>query len=332
MKTTERERAILARDTTRNDILGLIRAEGECEVAIAAQLALSTINVRQTLQLLEKEGLVRFDDFNKIWFLVPSLQRLEDLKKEIRQITESVRLAFYEIGKRLAEIKEKKLYELDGFLNFEEFVEREFGFKKVYAHYQICASLVFDQIKPAFTNGEQDCIKERQLRPLTKESLTPDDRISIWEQVQSELENLESVGKPAKLSAKLVDKHVMSFQESQIENPPQLPALAAGDYCKVRLRSGHVDSELAKWNGKVVRVKGVGDIAGIYCGGCFGEEIDDYFFREELQLLTDTATAKFTCELSVEQLKQLPRNGSFENSISSLLGNSNVIQFPEKVS
>lgn len=321
--------AILDPDTARTDILAAIKPSGECEVAIACQFGFDTQDVRRILKELEKEGLVQFDDYQKLWFLYPTKQRLEDLKAEIRRITEKVRLAFYEIGVRLAEIADKKLYELDGYVDFKEFIARELGFTRDYAYKQIAAAQVFDELGSEYTKSIHGCIRETHLRPLTKEDLTSGDRQSIWEGVQSELVNLETSGKSAKLTAKLVEKHVMEFRESQVTNPPALEPLQAGDYCKVRLRSGHLDA-LSRWDDKVVRVRHRGELGSYICSGCFGEEIGDHFFREELFVLADTAVAKFSVELSVGQLKELPRTGSIENAVSTLLGHSNIIEFPQK--
>lgn len=355
-------------------------------VEIASSLGLPCPDVKAALKDLEKRALVEYDEYKDVWMRKteefkdrknPNLEtvtivatpiqtetietvtideatpkeRLNQLKGEILQISEKVRLAFYEIGKRLGEIADKKLYEIDGYADFEEFAFKEFGFKKSFAYYQISAAQVYSEIKSVSTNSGKECIKETHLRSLTKEDFSSDDRVAIWEQVTSELENLESEGKPAKLTAKLVEKHVMSYQESQVANPPELPPLNAGAYCRVRLRSGHIDSSLAKWNNQIVRFLRYGNMDGCICESVFGEEIQDVFFREEIFELADTATHKFSVELTVEQLKQLPRSGSLENAIAYLLPKSaegsrladcgiqnpasstaNVVEFPQKAS
>lgn len=323
----------------KSEILNLFTPAGVCKVEVAATLETSTQSVKNVLEELEKEGLIQFDDYQTRWYLVPQKERLELLKKEIRQIGESVRLAFYEVGIRLKEIRDKKLYELDGYADFNEFVSREFGFKKVYAHYQIHAAQVYNDILPcesasklyqpetkAFTSCEQLCIKESHLRPLTRKDLTSDDRARIWNEVQQEL---ESDSKPS-LTSKLVEKHVMKYQKSQVEKPPELPDLSVGTYARIRLRN-LFDSNLKAWHNKIVKVIDKGELNTYTVQGCFGEEIQDQLFRDELIELADTATAKFNVNLTIEQLKLLPQLGSLEAAINALLAdNSNVLEFKAK--
>lgn len=310
----------LAKDTTRTDILNNLKAEGTSDIALGCATGLGMPEVRQILKSLSEEGLTYYDDRTELWFSSPS-QRLNTLKREIKEIAEKIQLGFYEIGVRLREIRDLKLYQLEGYLFFEEFVESELNFTRRHAYRQISAAQVLEDIKPVCPNWSHAQIKESHLRFLTPETFSPDDRIKIWEEVEADLSyQEEQTGRAAKLTDRVVRRAVMQFQESQVEHPPELPPLNTGDWCRVRLRSPHIDTNLAQWNNKVVRVVEVGEIKGVTCCGPFGEAIEDCFYREELQVLEDSATQKYSIELTVKELSLLSQFGScIEEVISYLL-------------
>jgi hypothetical protein len=161
-------------------------------------------------------------------------------------------------------------------------------------------------------------IGEKQLRPLTDESLTPDDRREIWERLEQELQEIEEeTHKPPKLTTKLVEKALANWKIDRAE--PVAPTFESGQICKVKLGANIGVKELAPFDGKLVRV--VEQLKhGVKCAGFWGEEIEDRFRFEELIPVEDTDAQRQSVTLPVGLLKELAKRGqSIENAIANLL-------------
>lgn len=107
------------------------------------------------------------------------MQRRQHLERKIER-------GFYEAGKALAEIREKRLYR-DRWQNWDNYVADRFGWKRNYANKQIAAAEVVDSLIQVYevqgTNGTEKAVStlptnERQVRPLT--SLDSSDRATVW--------------------------------------------------------------------------------------------------------------------------------------------------------
>jgi len=105
-------------------------------------------------------------------------QQLEKLEKTILTRLED----FYQIGKALAAILDKKLYVLSGINDFDEYCqvrfEKEFSTARVYQ--LIEAANVYDQLSQK-VKPEELPKREAHIRPLTRKSFSEEQRQKIWE-------------------------------------------------------------------------------------------------------------------------------------------------------
>lgn len=115
---------------------------------------------------------------------------LEELtQEEVRErlyLERKVERAFYEAGKALMELRDRRLYR-STHKTFEEYCRERFGYTRMAASYKIAAAVVVDNLS---TNGLQNTemstnglqilpTNERQVRPLTK--LQPDQQREAWQ-------------------------------------------------------------------------------------------------------------------------------------------------------
>ncbi len=102
-----------------------------------------------------------------------------------------VERAFFEAGKALAELRDRRLYR-STHKTFEEYCQDRFGYTRIAASYKIAAATVMDNL---LTNGlqnsetSQDGLQilpnnERQVRPLV--SLEPEVQREAWQQAVEE--------------------------------------------------------------------------------------------------------------------------------------------------
>lgn len=109
--------------------------------------------------------------------------------------------AFWEIGKALHQIRDKRLYRFS-YETFEEYCINRWEMSRRSAYYLIEASLVYDNVN----HGSQILpANERQARPLT--ALTPSQQRKVWSQVIATAPN-------GKITAIHVDKVVKEFQST----------------------------------------------------------------------------------------------------------------------
>jgi len=128
------------------------------------------------------------------------LDRLEDIIRKGRQ-------TFYEIGKALMEIRERKLYrDVLGYETFEEYCKDRWDFQWNYAYKQIAAAETMDNLKICTIVQKPE--NEGQLRPLTK--LLPEQQVEAWQKV---IENASE----NKITARLVNKIVKSIIHDETE-------------------------------------------------------------------------------------------------------------------
>ena len=102
-----------------------------------------------------------------------------------------VERAFYEAGKSLMELRDRRLYR-STHSTFEEYCCVRFGYTRMAASYKIAAATVIDNLTTnGLQNGEMSTnglqilpTSERQVRPLTK--LEPQQQQEVWQQAVQE--------------------------------------------------------------------------------------------------------------------------------------------------
>jgi len=95
---------------------------------------------------------------------------------ELETVIERGLQTFYEVGKALEEIREKKLYR-ETHKTFETYCRDRWGIARQTAYRFIDAALVIENLSPM---GDKIPTKERQVRPLTQ--LPPALQLEIWQQ------------------------------------------------------------------------------------------------------------------------------------------------------
>jgi hypothetical protein len=117
------------------------------------------------------------------------------------QIIESGLGVFYQVGLALKEIRDKKLYKLQGYHSFNDYCEEHWEIGKRYAYMQIESSTVMENLRTS--NPPFLPTTEWQVRPLTK--LNPQQQRQVWEKIVA---SVESGGGEPKVTAALVEKMV----------------------------------------------------------------------------------------------------------------------------
>lgn len=323
----------------RKQILRHIPQDGVDTVSLSVYLGGIAVPVlRSLLQEMAAEGQIealeddRWKPCEKPLRLVVSnnpevySSRLNELESEITQIGKEIRLSFYEIGVRLKEISDSFLYREKGFTTFELYVKETFGFSASYAYKKIAATQAYLDIQPLCTICPQT-LSESVLRPIAQDCFTEDDRREIWEEVQAELSNEENSGKEPKLTAKKVKRAAIAYLERQITNPPRLPDLEIGTLCLVKLKVEHADSDLKKYEGKLVKVtqtRDYGDRQGVACQTPWGVPILQPFYREELQEVGEDYRHRETIDIPLKVLQKIARFGT--DLSSAIVAVSQIIE------
>ena len=145
-----------------------------------------------------------------------------------------VERAFYECGKALMELRDRRLYR-STHRTFEEYCRDRFGYGKNNANMRILAASVVDEIQKMTTIGGQILpTNERQVRPLTK--LEPEQQREVW-QISVE----EAGGKVP--SGRIVKGIVERLKEK--------PLSRASDFCQIGdvLILTKLESKERKYNG-----------------------------------------------------------------------------------
>jgi len=113
--------------------------------------------------------------------------------------------AFYEVGRALMEIRDRRLYkEVKGYKTFEEYCRVEWDFSRSYVHRLIDSSKII-QVLPI---GNKLPTTESQTRPLTK--LEPEQQQEAWEEAVETAPN-----------GKVTAAHVARVVEKVVTEPNQ---------------------------------------------------------------------------------------------------------------
>ncbi|MCL1472831.1 MICOS complex subunit MIC60 [Argonema antarcticum] len=124
-------------------------------------------------------------------------RRLEELEAIVEQGLQT----FYEVGKALDEIREKKLYR-ETHKTFEDYCKEKWGIARRRAYQFIDAAHVLQNL---CTNGTQIPKSERQVRPLT--GLSPELQLELWQEAVASAPNGIPTGAAVQ---RLVDERVSS--------------------------------------------------------------------------------------------------------------------------
>ncbi|RCJ24419.1 hypothetical protein A6770_28340 [Nostoc minutum NIES-26] len=156
---------------------------------------------------------------------VPELTEQE--QSDRLHLERKVEKAFFEAGKALAELRERRLYR-STHKTFEEYCRDRFGYTRIAASYKIAAATVMDNL---LTNGLQNSeisqderqvfpTNERQVRPLV--SLEPQQQVEAWQSA------VEKAG--GKVPSGRIVKDVVQriIERTQVPNSYQI-----GEVCQI---------------------------------------------------------------------------------------------------
>ncbi len=173
--------------------------------------------------------------------LPPEAVKAEVVRDELTEEEESdrsnlerkVERAFYEAGRALQELRDRKLYR-STHKSFEEYCRARFGYGKNNANMKILAASVLDELEKMTTIGGQILpTTERQVRPLTK--LEPEQQREAWTKA------VESAGGKVP-SGRIVSDIVQRIRERiRVPNPykvGEVCQLIAKDDPELRGKSG----------------------------------------------------------------------------------------------
>lgn len=125
----------------------------------------------------------------------------EERLEQLEQIIDTNLKAFYAAGSALKEIRDHKLYKLQGFVNFEEYCVQRWEMHRANAYRLIDSSTVITNLSPI--KGQFLPANERQVRPLTK--LSPEQQQEVWKKV---IESAPTIDEKPQVTAKLVEEIV----------------------------------------------------------------------------------------------------------------------------
>jgi hypothetical protein len=191
----------------------------------------------------------------------PEAVKVEVVTEELTPEEESDRLflerkverAFYEAGRALKELRDRRLYR-STHKTFEEYCRDRFGYGKNNANMKILAASVVDELEKMTTNGGQILpTTERQVRPLTK--LEPEQQREAWAKA------VESAGGKVP-SGRIVKDIVQRIRErTRVPNPyrvGEVCQLIAKDDPEVRGKGGQwcIVSEVHEFSCTVITWEG----------------------------------------------------------------------------
>jgi hypothetical protein len=111
----------------------------------------------------------------------------ESEESERLHLERKVEQAFYEAGKALASLRERRLYR-STHINFESYCRDRFQFTRNSAYQKIAAAEVYQNLEenlPTIGRQHNDVIalptNERQLRPIVKARLEPIEQVEVWQ-------------------------------------------------------------------------------------------------------------------------------------------------------
>ncbi len=146
----------------------------------------------------------------------PAEELTEDEEKERHRLELKVERAFYESGRALTELRDRRLYR-STHQTFERYCQDRFGFSRQNANYFIAGASIVDNLKNLTTICCQILpTKESQVRPLAK--LEPKAQCRAWQQAVEQAE-----GKVP--SSRIVRGIVERLKEK--------PLVLASEFCKI---------------------------------------------------------------------------------------------------
>jgi hypothetical protein len=146
------------------------------------------MNKNYLMQSIKKINAIAQAKFsgNQIWMTLPPLHivELEELTQEEQclrlHLEKKVEKAFYEAGKALMELRNRRLYR-STHRTFEEYCRDRFGYNRRYPYLLIEAAIVVDNLHEKWDPMDRILpTNERQVRPLTK--LEPEQQRRAWYQ------------------------------------------------------------------------------------------------------------------------------------------------------
>jgi hypothetical protein len=149
------------------------------------------------------------------------IQELSDEEQRDRlHLERKVERAFFEAGKALMELRDRKLYR-STHRTFEEYCKDRFGYSRDTAYLKLSATVVYDNIQKYLpTIGRQIPMptNERQLRDLAKADFEPSVQADVWQQAVEEAGGKVPSGRIVKgIVERLKDKSLFF----------------AGDFCQI---------------------------------------------------------------------------------------------------
>ncbi|QFS51079.1 hypothetical protein [Nostoc sphaeroides] len=241
---------------------------------------------------------------------VPELT--EEEQRDRLHLERRVERAFFEAGKALAELRDRRLYR-STHKTFEEYCRSRFGYTHRHVNYLIAASNVVDNIIMG-TNGSQNEISdemgtngsqilptsERQVRPLTK--LEPSQQQEVWRQA---VEQAGGKVPPARIVKDVVQR---IMERTKVPNTYQI-----GEVCQILAKD---NPELRGKGGCWGIVKHVGEFSctvklwdGVYTVGLQHLKSYDYLPAEcqQMQVICDRISRVYSDSLeeTVKSLLQL---------------------------
>ncbi|MBO3463373.1 MAG: hypothetical protein KME33_35830 [Aetokthonos hydrillicola CCALA 1050] len=110
---------------------------------------------------------------------------LEEQKDRLH-LERIIEKSFYEAGKALKELRDRRLYR-NSYATFQEYCRERFSFTHRHVNYLISGSIIVDNILTGTIGSQIVPTSERQVRPLTK--LEPDKQRIVWQMAVEEAGN-----------------------------------------------------------------------------------------------------------------------------------------------
>ena len=99
-------------------------------------------------------------------------------QKRLSELEDKIRNAFYEAGLAFREIQEKRLYKLEGFKTFGNYLKEKWGKTRSHAYNLITAAVISEDLFPIISEKVPLPTAQTHVRPLTK--LKPGERREVW--------------------------------------------------------------------------------------------------------------------------------------------------------
>ena len=139
---------------------------------------------------------------------VKESERLEKLEKVIKDNF----MAFYAVGCALREIRDSKLYR-ETHERFEDYCKEVWETGRRRAYQFIDATAVFENVNNCAQNNNLPLpLNEAQVRPLTRDELSPDDQIQCWKAACQKAQLADR-----KVTAHYVEEAVVEFLGGRVK-------------------------------------------------------------------------------------------------------------------